>query len=147
MTVVGFNITSLKGETYPDKRQENANININSNPRIIAVKKADIPVEGIADVLSIEFKFETSYDPRVGSIVVEGELFLQTDDSDKVLELWDEKSALHESVLLDVMNTILRKSLVKVVQLADDLRLPPPVRFPMYQRADETETKKKSRQN
>ncbi len=143
MSIIGFNITSIKGELLDAKKMESANVNINSTPRILNIKKTTVPVSGVDDVYSVEFRFETNYDPKVGSIVLEGELFLQTDKGEEIVQTWEEKSALHESVTLEVMNTIMRRSLVKIIQIADDLRLPPPVRFPFYQIAEEDKKKKK----
>ena len=144
MTVIGFNITSIKGEVTDVKKLESGiNVNISSSPRIISVEKTDLPVSGITDTYSVHFKFETNYDPKIGSIVVEGEIFLQSDNAEEIISAWEEKSALHESVTLEIMNTIMRKCLVKIIQVADDLRLPSPIRFPVYQLDQEKETKKK----
>lgn len=141
MAIIGFNIKSVKGEVF-DSKKEAANVNINSAPKIIEIKRADINVAGLKDVCIIDFKFETSYDPRIGVISIEGEVLLHSEKADEIIETWNEKSILHEDAVLEVMNTILRKSLVKVMQIADDLRLPPPVRLPFYQIDEKTEKKK-----
>ena len=142
MAVIGFNISSIKGEVFDPKKIGGENISINSSPRVLNIKKAEIPVAGIDNTYSVEFKFETNYDPKLGTICIEGEIFMQSDNADEIIETWNEKSALHESVTLEIMNTIMRKCLVKIIQIADDLRLPPPVRLPFYQ-IDEKEPKKK----
>lgn len=132
MPVVGFNINKIKADIYEIKVEKN--INVNSVPNITDVKKKDIGM-GMDDVIAVNFNFEVTYEPKIGQIFLEGELLFKSDAADKIAETWDDRKLLDDSVSVEIMNTIMRKCLMKAVTLSDELRLPPPVKFPVVRPA------------
>lgn len=133
MPVVGYNFNSIQASADLSKPL-NQEIQVNSTPSITNILKKPVSVKGVKEVLVIEFEFKTMYEPKIGSIELKGEILYQHDDIDNILKSWKDKKNLDENVLLDVMNTIMRRSLTKIVYLSDELRLPPPVRFPIVQK-------------
>ena len=136
MPVIGLQLKSVKA-SIDEKKIIEGNINVNSSPRIESVEKKDINVPGIKDVLSINFIFEVNYDPKVGEIEMEGEVLYQTDKSKDILAKWKKDRKLEDDMAVEVLNAIFRRCLVEALSLSNELRLPPPIRLPIVQKATE----------
>ena len=93
------------------------------------------------NVLAIKFTFRTFYEPKIGDITITGEILYQAEDAKASVKLWKEKKTVEQKIYLEVTNTILRKCLSKAVMLADELRLPQPVAFPIVTPAQQEEKK------
>lgn len=128
MTVIGFNFTKISGSNDGSAKGD---INITSVPTIENVEKHDLTSLGISEAVSVNFKFVTSFEPKVGELVFEGEILYQVDDAKKIAKQWKDGNKVDEKIALDILNTIFRRCLSKAVDLADTLRLPPPIRFPV----------------
>jgi len=128
MGVIGFNFRSIEARTE-DKKIE-GNVDVNSTPTIENVTKKDISIEGMKDVLSFEFSFRTKYNPDIGEINITGEVLYKTDDAKKILAMWKEKK-MNAKITADVLNVVFRKCLTKAIAIADELRLPVPLNFPV----------------
>ncbi|MFH1420580.1 MAG: hypothetical protein ABIG30_01275 [Candidatus Aenigmatarchaeota archaeon] len=129
MSVIGFNLTEIAAKVN-DERID-GEVSINSGPNIESIKKADISIAGLKGVLSIEFVFNVNYKPKVGEIKLRGVVLYQSDKADDILKDWEAKKAMDADVALDVMNVIYRNSLTKAIMISTDLKLPPPIRFPI----------------
>lgn len=129
MPVIGLNFKSMEAKT--ENKNANANVNVSSTPRITGVEKRDVGF-GIKDALSIDFVFETKYEPSVGSIILKGEVVYQG-DADKILQKWKKDKKLEGDTAVEVLNAIFRKSLVTAIGFSNELRLPPPIQFPIVQ--------------
>jgi len=128
--IVSITINSMRAE-----RDEKllGKVNVKSNPRVRDVKKGKIESIG-KDALEIDFGYTATYSGEkkdVAKIEIEGKMFFLTDEIDKIVKDWKKKKTLPEEVLIPVMNSILRKSLSRAVWLAEELQLPPPIRFPV----------------
>jgi hypothetical protein len=134
MPIVGINITSVNAH-YSDKKVEGT-IDVNSTPIVEDIRKKEINFAGLTEVLIIEFKFVTTYNPKIGEIEIRGEVVYQAEDTKKILSLWKEKK-VDSKIAVEVLNVIFKKCLTKSIQLADDLRLPPPVTLPKVTSAPE----------
>jgi len=137
MPVIGVNLRSIDSE-----RNENigGNLKVNNTPKI---KDVDLKTVGSLDkeALSIDFEYSCKYakedaDESVAEINVGGEVLFMTEDPEEVLENWEENKDLSEEIVIPTINSIMRKSLTKAVDLSESLQIPPPIRFP--------EAKKKS---
>ncbi len=128
MPVIGLNLRKIEA-SVDDKKPVTGNINVNSSPRIESVEKADISL--LKDVLEIEFSFTSNYEPDIAQMHMEGVVLYQTDKVNDVLKLWKKEKKLEDGVALDVLNAIFRKCLSRAVDLSEELRLPPPVQFPI----------------
>jgi hypothetical protein len=127
MPVIGINLNSINAKNI---KEVEGKINVNSSPSIVKVKKHEKGFLGRKDVVSIEFKFESKYEPGAGSIEMEGEVLYQTDKADDLVGEWTKTKKLQESVAMEVLNLIFRRCLTKAVDLSVELRLPPPIQFP-----------------
>jgi len=136
--ILGLNLNSINAKINEEKTGTKG-ISVNSSPKIINISKAD--VLDMKDVLRVEFNFTSKYEPDVGEISVHGNLLWRDHDAKKVLKMWEDEKKLESKAGLEILNTIFRKCLAKAVVLAEDVRLPPPVQFPMVraQKAEKSE--------
>ena len=128
MPIIGINFTSITAKT--EDKIVDGNINVNSTPTIKNVSKKKIPIFDADDVLAIEFNFVIDYDPKIGEIVFEGDVLYKTSKAESILKSWKKEKKLDDEVTLDVLNGLLRRCMTRAIDIAMELRLPPPVRFP-----------------
>ncbi|MCX6818665.1 MAG: hypothetical protein NT129_01555 [Candidatus Aenigmarchaeota archaeon] len=142
MPIVGMNFNSITANIYPDKKVE-GNININSTPTIEKVEKKDLGMSNLKDVVAIKFRFDIFYNPekgpKIGEINLQGEILYASEKSKTIIEKWEKSKKLDEEVAVEVMNTIFRRCLTEGIVLSDELRLPPPIRFPLVKPKEENE--------
>lgn len=131
--LVGIGINSISGENK--NRSDVKEINVNSSPTIENIETRNMP--GIGTVLIVEFKFETKYEPGIGIITIKGSLMYKVRDPVKISEEWKNSKRLPKDVAIDILNNIFRFSLTKIVGYSNDLRLPPPIKFPVVKSAEE----------
>ena len=141
MSVIGFNFISISG-ILEEVKEGGKEINVSSSPRIDSMEKKEVEIPGMDNVLGIKFTFQTIYEPKIGGIEMTGEILYKAEDAKVALKLWKEKKTVEQKIYLEVANTILRKCLSKAVMLADDLRLPQPVVFPIVTPSQPEEKKK-----
>jgi hypothetical protein len=132
MPIIGFNFKSIKAVN--EEKSIKGEISINSTPSIKDVEKKDLDV--IKDVIAIQFEFKTLYEPKMGEISFEGEILYKTDDIKKIMKTWKDDKKLDDVIAVEVLNTIFRRCLTKANALSDEVRLPPPIRFPVVQKEE-----------
>jgi len=127
MPILGFNINAISGKR--NEKPVSGEININSVPKIINIEKKDIGV--LKDIISITFDFSSVYEPEVGEIKFEGEVLYQADDVKKVMKTWKDDKKMDDDIAVEVFNSIFRRCLTRAAVISEELRLPPPIRFPV----------------
>lgn len=115
----------------------NVNININSTPKIAGIEKKDVNMIGMDDVISFAFSFETKYEPDIGKIEFTGEVLYQSIDAKNILNKWKKEKKINDDLAVEVLNAVFRKCLSKGIDIAMELRLPPPISFPMVKTKEE----------
>ena len=139
--IIGLNFISINAETK-ERDDVSGNISVNSSPTIDSVEKRDFSIPGMKNVIGIGFSFNVRYDPDIGSITLNGEVLYAAEKMDNILKVWKEKKALDDSIALEVLNAIFRRSLIKAIELSSELRLPPPVTLPVVRKEDAQMKKK-----
>lgn len=129
MPVIGFTINSV--EAAREKNAPNAQVNINTSPNIKEIKEIDLDTFG-KKVLLFEFDFTTRYSPSVGLIKISGELIYTAEDNKKILDAWEKKKPLPNDASAEILNFLFRRCILKILNLADDLQLPPPINLPSF---------------
>ncbi|MCD6478148.1 MAG: hypothetical protein J7K87_04030 [Candidatus Aenigmarchaeota archaeon] len=132
MPVIGMEIRSIEA-----KRDEEVkgNLKINTTPTIKSLKERKINSIN-KNVIGIEFEYLCTYEnpekksPEVGKIKIGGELLFLTENVDKVVKEWKKNKKVPVSVGIPAMNAILRKCLIRAIDISEELGLPPPIRFP-----------------
>lgn len=138
MPVIGFNITAINAHV-DEKAERKGNVNVNSTPSVKAIEKKDVEITGMKDVVAVNFRFETKYEPKIGEIVIEGEVLYSSGDSKEMIAKWKKEKKMEDSIAIDVLNTIFRRCLAKAIEISAELRLPPPISFPVVKLKDQEE--------
>lgn len=135
MPVIGFNFNKIEAYVEPDKPK--GNINVNSRPTIKNVAKKELKIPGVENAVSVEFNFEITYEPKLGGVTLAGEVLYKTNNNTKkLLDTWKKDKKMEEKMGVEVMNTIFRKCLTRAVPICEDLRLPPPINFPIVKKKE-----------
>ena len=137
MPIIGLNLKSIKASINEGKSIKN--VNINSSPIIEKIEKKNINLSGISEILSISFKFTTHYEPKIGEIFFEGEVLYTSDKVKDILKKWERDKKMEDPMALEVLNAIFRRCLTKGIDLATELGLPPPIRFPVVKPTEQSE--------
>ncbi len=138
MPAIGFNINAIDAKV-DSTTERKGNVNVNSSPSITSIEKRDVDFPLAKDVVAINFKFETKYEPKVGWITMEGEVLYTSDNPKEMIAKWKKEKKMEDSVAIEVLNTIFRRCLAKAIEIAAELRLPPPVSFPIVKLKDQEE--------
>ena len=135
MTIVGFNVNTIRAEIK--KEHVDRGINISSTPTITNIEPKNIPGLSMSGVLSFSFDFTTKYEPDVGEIFLSGNVLYQQSETKakKILDAWEKDKKVDDDAAVDVLNAIMRRCIAKGIELAVDLRLPPPITFPRVTKA------------
>jgi hypothetical protein len=91
--------------------------------------------------LSVSFEFKTQYlskNKAIGEIHIEGNVIFVDPQQDKILKDWEKDRKLPENVNLEIINTILRRSFVKALNLSEDIQLPPPIALPFARKQEQS---------
>jgi len=129
MSIIGLSFNSMEAKRDRDQKVR-AEIKVNSVPRINDVKEVTISTLQGKKVISLDFEFVTTYDPKVGEIKIGGDLLYLTDDNKAMLKQWEKEKKIPEKPSLEILNYLFRRCLIKVSVIAEDLQLPPPLPMP-----------------
>ncbi|MFC2143469.1 hypothetical protein ACFLQN_03650 [Candidatus Aenigmatarchaeota archaeon] len=140
MTIISYDLYYIKANITREQMKEKK-LEVNSFPRVLDVKKKTGLPKTVKEPLQIDFEFETKYEPDLGNVVLKGEILYHGELLETALEEWQKSKTLNNEISLEVMNAIMRKSLIKVLAIADELKLPPPVNLPVYKLAEKEENK------
>ena len=130
MAIVGFNFTKINVER---KEMQKGKINISNNVAIKDVKPTDISLgKEKQDALKFTFEFTSRFEPKIGSILLGGDL-LFLGDANKIKEVsegWKKDKRVPKEIMGSILNTILAKCNIQALILSQEVNLPPPVPLP-----------------
>lgn len=129
--IFGINFKNITAKKLTDPK---GNININNNTKIIKVEETTVPLFR-SKVARIDFGFQTTYTQgrkKIGVIAMEGSVLFKGNIRE-ILKSWNKNKKLPDKITLPVMNSILRKCLLRAIELADQISLPPPTKMPIIQ--------------
>ncbi len=113
------------------KKQPFGPIQISSNNQIINVSATKMLDS--SDGISVGFKYITKYlikDDEIGSIELDGKVFYNGENFEKILDLWSEEKKFNPHISTNIINIILAEASVTAVIIANQMRLPPPIPMP-----------------
>jgi hypothetical protein len=129
MAVIGFHYTKMLAEK---KKSISGKVNVNSNIVVTNIKEAKITGDTKQKGAEFSFKFETKYDPAIGTIELEGALvYLGEGDKVKdILEHWSTDKKLAPEIIEEVYNYVLARCNIETLMLGKDMQLPPHIPLP-----------------
>ena len=146
MQIVGLNLRNVSA-SIEERKSIEGNINVNSSPVIVNVEKKSTGLQGLKDVISIEFRFEIKYSmetkdkkkEKMGEMIIVGDVFYYTEKEKELIEKWKKEKKLEDSVAVEVLNAIFRRCLTVAIGLSNELKLPPPIKFPTVKSKEQSE--------
>ena len=136
MPIIGLNLNSVHAFVN-EKNATKDKIDINSTPKIVNIERAELNFGGIKEVLSVDFNFEVKYEPDVGEIKMDGTILYQADNAKDILAKWKKDKQVDGKLAMEVLNSVFRKCLTKALDISLELRLPPPIQFPLVKQKEE----------
>ena len=131
MPILGMTYKKLSAERTkgltPDTK-------IETRPEIKDLKATSISGFGDAlPALDISFTYESTFEPGVAKITLEGSVLYATKEAEKIAEGWKKGNAIPDGLKIEVLNHILQKGSIQALLLSDALQLPPVIRLPRVQ--------------
>ncbi len=128
MTIIGMNYNKILAEKTSSVRVKN----INTAPKITAVKKSKLNGVGAknVDVLIIGFEYATEYTPDAGKIQITGDIVYSSEKTDEIDKAWKKDKKLPAKLQVLLINHLFRNVSVKALALSDMLKMPPVVNLP-----------------
>lgn len=131
MPVIGVNIEKVNCERL---KSVSGPVEIRSNTNIKDVTELSMP-DFNRKGLNIKFEFTTDYldqkKEKYGFIKIKGNvLYMDPDQQDRIVDEWKKTKKLDKKVNIEILNSILRKCIIKSMSFSDDLQLPPPIALP-----------------
>lgn len=129
MTIVKINLHKVSAERNLNARGGQIKINNNVAIKNIEELKLNIPGKG---GLKFTFVFNCKYEPVIGSIDVEGQVFYAEDEKKvkDIKEKWDKDKKVAMNVMEQIVNASLHKGNIQAIKISEEVGLPTPLPLP-----------------
>lgn len=127
--IIGINLDFIEAKKHSIPE---GNIRIDNKTKITGIQEISTPFSK-EKATKINFTFQTTYKTdkkAIGEIQVGGNVIVRG-EREKIHETWTKEKKLPEDIALPVMNNILRKSITRVIDLSEQIMLPPPINLPL----------------
>jgi len=141
MPVIGINIKSVDAKKHEEIIGA---VKVNSNTTIKDIKEQDLPALKQKG-LTIGFEFKTEYmddkKKSVAEIIIGGDVLFIDEQLEKIIKDWKKDKKLSDDISLQVINAVLRRSIIRALSLSEELQLPPPIALPFAKKNQEEDSK------
>ena len=129
MTIVKINLHKVKAERNLDNK--NGQIKINNNVSIKNVEDMSFSADGKKG-LKFTFAFNCVYEPDVGSIEVEGQVFYVDEEKNisQIKSNWAAGKQVSMEVMESIVNAALHKGNIQAIKISEEVSLPSPLPLP-----------------
>lgn len=129
MAIVGFNLNKINVEK---NKALTGKININNNIAIKNVEESSIAIGTSQKGVKFVFEFSTNYEPKMGSIKMEGDVVMLEEKAkaDELIKAWKKDKKVPKDTMTSVINTALNKCNIQALILSQQVNLPPPINLP-----------------
>ena len=129
MTIVKINLHKVKAERNLDNK--NGQIKINNNVSIKNVEDMSFSADGKKG-LKFTFAFNCVYEPDVGSIEVEGQVFYVDEEKNisQIKANWAAGKQVSMEVRESIVNAALHKGNIQAIKISEEVSLPSPLPLP-----------------
>lgn len=130
MTIIATNFTKINVEKLGAVKGK---VSIANNVAIQDVVVTNIAIgTSKQNALKFSFEFSAKYEPKIGQIVINGELiFLEKADKIKeIVDGWKKSKNIPKEIMAPILNNVLTKCNIEALILSREINLPPPVQLP-----------------
>jgi len=130
MRTIGFDLNKINIERTGNVKGE---IKINNNVAIKEIDKIAVPIKREnQEGLRFGFEFTSNYEPKLGHILINGNVVIVEDKkkADDILKKWKKDKKAESDVMAAVLNTVLEKCNIEALILSRDVNLPPSIPLP-----------------
>ncbi|HHI04233.1 MAG TPA: hypothetical protein ENL45_01665 [Candidatus Woesearchaeota archaeon] len=130
MAIIGFDLNKINIERIGNVSGE---IKINNNVSIKEIDKITVPIKKEdQEGLRFGFEFTSNYEPKIGNLVIKGNVIVVEDKkkAEDILKQWKKDKKAESNVMTDVLNTVLEKCNIEALILGRDVNLPPSIPLP-----------------
>jgi len=130
MRIIGFDLNKINIERTGNVKGE---IKINNNVAIKEIDKIAVPIKREnQEGLRFGFEFTSNYEPKLGHILINGNVVIVEDKkkADDILKKWKKDKKAESDVMAAVLNTVLEKCNIEALILSRDVNLPPSIPLP-----------------
>ncbi len=148
MTIVKINLHKVCAER--ELKAKGGQIKINNNVSIKNVEDMAFSADGKKG-LKFTFAFNCTYEPSLGKINVEGQVFYVEAEA-KITEIkagWDKDKKIAAEIMEQIVNAALHKGNIQAIKISEEINLPSPLPLPKVKTsapakkpAEKKETKK-----
>jgi len=130
MPIIGFNFDRISIEKT-NKISEK--LSIKNDLSITNLEKEKLNLSPKESVLKFDFKYSVDYEPKVGKIILTGNLLYMEEEkrATEILTGWKKDKRIPTDIGPQVLNTILAKCNIKALNLTQDVNLPPHIKLPI----------------
>ena len=134
MTIVGFAFTKISAERV---KPIDGPVSINNNISVKEIQRQEINMgqKKTQPALKFVFEFVSDYDPKVGSILLEGEITYIADEKviEAIVKDWKAKKVIEKDLMSIIINNALARCNIQALVMSRDVNLPPPIPLPKLQ--------------
>lgn len=136
MTIVKINLHKVNAERSLEAK--GGQVKINNNVSLQDVQQMDFAVEGKKG-LRFNFAFNCSYEPDLGKIEVQGQVFYVGTDKkvDEVTKGWKESKRVPPDLMQEIVNAALHKGNIQAIKISEEISLPSPLPLPKVSSIEE----------
>jgi len=130
MRIIGFDLNKINIERTGNVKGE---IKINNNVAIKEIDKIAVPIKREnQEGLRFGFEFTSNYEPKLGHILINGNVVIVEDKekAEDILKQWKKDKKAESEVMGSVLNTVLEKCNIEALILSRDVNLPPSIPLP-----------------
>src|SRR3989338_9089373 len=121
MAILGFNFNKISVERG---EPVTGSINISNNVSITDVKQEDLSLgKEKQPALKFAFEFTSKYEPKLGNILLGGELMFMSDakKAKEILDDWKKNKRVPKDVMTSILNTVLTKCNIEALILSQQV--------------------------
>lgn len=134
MTIVKINLHKVNAERSLNAK--GGQVSINNNVAIKNVEDMGFGVEGRRG-LKFTFAFNCNYEPNLGKIEVEGQVFY-VDEEKTIADIkkgWEKDKKIPLEVMEQIINASLHKGNIQAIKISEEVSLPSPLPLPKVKSA------------
>jgi hypothetical protein len=136
MAIIGFNFSKINVEKNEVGKGK---VNISNNVAIKNIESKGISLgKDKQDALRFTFEFTSKYEPKLGNILLGGDVLFLTDakKSKEIVDGWKKDKKVPKDIMAGILNTVLAKCNIQALILSQEVNLPPPIPLPKVKVGD-----------